>query len=447
MTPNHRATDHETIAAIASPPGEGAISVIRISGKEALRLSRKFFSGDVESYASHTAHYGKVVDKEGKALDQVLCLVMRSPRSYTGEDTVELFCHGGVAVTRRVLARIFEVGIRPAEPGEFSLRAFLNGKMDLAQAEAVQQVIAAKSALAIDAAGSQLGGVLSRKIKEFQKELIETASILEAWVDFPEEGLEFKTLEEMIADLASTRLKMEQLAQTFDDGHALFAGVSVALVGAPNVGKSSVMNALLGHERAIVTDLAGTTRDLLREQLRLSGFTIELVDTAGIRESEERIEKEGIRRSKEVIEKADLLLFLLDGSREIDDAEKRLLDLVPKERTLLVWNKSDLRKREGLSISAKTGEGLEDLKREILQRLEKSVSKEEVILTQERHHGALSRAIEHLETVIQGLQEGSSPEFLAFDLRSSLNELGTILGIDITEEVLSAIFSKFCLGK
>lgn len=446
----------DTIAAIATPAGEGAISVIRISGPKAFDVAETIFSGSVKTYPTHTAHYGKIEDTSEGLIDRVLLLVMKGPRSYTGEDSVEISCHGGSFITRRVLQRIFEAGARPAQPGEFSLRAYLNGKIDLAQAEAVQQLIGAKNELALQAAGRQLEGALSSTISLFQKELTEIAAILEAWVDFPEEGLEFASMEEICLSLETIEGRMKQLRETFHEGKVLSEGISLCLLGSPNVGKSSLMNALLGKERAIVTEIAGTTRDLLEEELRFGSLHFRLIDTAGIRATEEIVEKEGIRRSQKAMEEADLLLLLLDASRPLSHNDRELLALAPRAKTILVWNKIDLAPPPELiswdpivSISARAKTGLLQL-RETIERFvwkKGPPSKEEVILSQFRHFQALSQAISAVQAVIAGLKQNISAEFVVADLRAALNELGTILGTNVTEDILSAIFSKFCLGK
>ncbi len=446
----------DTIAAIATPSGEGAISMIRISGRDAFPIAQKIFSGQIHKYASHSAHYGKILDRAGNVLDSVLLLIMHSPRSYTGEDSIEICCHGGSLITRKVLQRVYEAGCRPANPGEFSLRAYLNGKLDLAQAEAVQQLIHAKNELALKAAEHQLEGALSTRISQFQKDLTTTAAILEASVDFPEEGLEFATIDELCSSLEEICKRMEQLRNTFDHGKILHHGISLCLLGSPNVGKSSLMNALLGKERAIVTDIAGTTRDLLEEDLRLGSLHFRLIDTAGIRTTNEVVEQEGIRRSQKTMKDADLVLLLLDASQPLTENDYELIRTVPSEKTILVWNKTDLQKptsavswHASVEISAKERQGLEKLQNAIENLIwEKGhPSKEEVTITQLRHYTALQNAIDYCQAVIHGLKQGVSPEFTSSDLRFCLNELGTIIGTNVTEDILSAIFSKFCLGK
>ncbi|MBX9744995.1 MAG: tRNA uridine-5-carboxymethylaminomethyl(34) synthesis GTPase MnmE [Chlamydiales bacterium] len=454
---NHRTFQKEdTIAALATAPGEGAIAVIRISGKEAINIADRVFSGNVHNYKSHTVHFGHILEESGTILDSVLLVVMRAPRSYTGEETIEIHCHGGSIVSRRVLARILQAGARAAQPGEFSLQAFINGKLDLAQAEAIQQLIAAKNELALQAAEQQLQGALSEKIRSFQQELTSIAAILEAWVDFPEEGLEFTSLDQIIRDLEASCQKMTTLRNSFYEGKTLHEGLSLCLLGSPNVGKSSMMNALLGKQRAIVTSIAGTTRDLLEDQLTLSGLHFRLIDTAGIRETDEVIEQEGIRRSKIAMQEADIILLIMDASRKLTENDKKLLQEAPPSKTIVLWNKIDLGPPKDsidwestLHISAHTKTGFEELRAAIDQMVWKkgAPNKEEILITQQRHFQALDHAIKAFQTVIEGLQSGLSPEFISSDLRHGLNELGTIIGSNVTEEILTAIFSKFCLGK
>lgn len=447
---------HETIAAVATPPGEGGIAVIRVTGKEALDVVAKIFSGPIHSYKTHTAHLGKIHDLSGKFIDEVLILVMLGSKSFAGEDTVEIHCHGGSIVTRKVLEAALSAGARSAMPGEFSFKAFINGKIDLAQAEAVQELIGAKNELALQKAEDQLQGALSEKIKSFQKELFDIAAILEAWVDFPEEGLEFASKEEILSMLESTYKKMKNLAETFHEGQVIKEGLTLCLIGPPNAGKSSLMNTLLGKERAIVTDIPGTTRDILEDDLYLGGLHFRIKDTAGIRHTEEIVEKEGIRRSKQAMEKADLVLLLLDISKEPKEEELLLVSSAPKEKTLLVWNKADLAHvpphqadLPTVTISAKENIGIAHLKEAVHKIIWKKgpPSQEEIVITNARHKQALEEALSATRSLIEGLSGDISPEFLSSDMRKILRELGTIIGSDISEDILSAIFSKFCVGK
>lgn len=445
----------QTIAAIATPPGEGGIAIIRISGNEALKVANKIFSGPISSYQTHTAHFGKILNEKKEVIDEGLALVMHKPRSYTGEDTVEIHCHGGTFITQQVLKAALLSGARAAMPGEFTCKAFQNGKIDLTKAEAIQQIIASKNALAMQAAENQLQGNLHKTIKNFQKKLIDIAAILEAWVDFPEEDLEFASTNEIQNTLLQIINDMKHLLATFHDGKKLHTGLSICLIGAPNVGKSSLMNALTGKKRAIVTDIPGTTRDTLEEDVQLANLNFRLIDTAGIRQTTETIEKEGIKRSIEAAKQADLILLVIDTTNpSIDPA---LLKTLSTPQTLAIWNKTDLNPTKNkptlpfksIQVSAKTGTGIEDLKGAIHQIIWENgpPSKEEIILTNKRHYQSLQKAIQATQKIIDGLNHHLSPEFLTSDIRLALNELGAIIGINISESVLSAIFSKFCVGK
>lgn len=447
----------ETIAAIATPPGEGGVAIIRISGNNALNVAEKMFSRPVKELKSHTAYYGHILNSKREHIDTVLLLPMLHGRSYTGEDTVEIHCHGGSLITRRVLETAITAGARAALPGEFTFKAFINGKIDLAQAEAVQELIAARNAHALEAANRHLEGALSRRIQAFQYALTDTAAILEAWVDFPEEGLEFATQSELIASIQTVLTEMEQLNATFHDGRIVHEGLALCLIGAPNVGKSSLMNALLEKERAIVSHIPGTTRDVIEEDLRLNGINCRLVDTAGIREATEALEQEGIRRTHLAMEKADLILFLLDSSRSITPEEQRLLYSLPSERMIVIWNKVDLPHAElpdlriphVVTLSAKEKIGIEQLKETIDQVVwsKGKPGREEIILTNVRQQIALQEAMTAAQALITGLKQGLSPELLTLEMRCCLLALGKIIGSNITEDILSAIFSKFCIGK
>ncbi len=455
----HPSYSHEeTIAAIATAPGEGGVAMVRISGACAIDVAALCFSGPVHQYKSHTAHFGKICDANGTIVDEVLLLVMLAPRSYTGENTVEIHCHGGRLITRRVFETILAAGAQAAAPGEFTLRAFLNGKIDLAQAEAVQALIGAKNEMALDASANQLQGKLSRSIAQFQQALTQTAAILEAWVDFPEEDLEFASAQQICDDLEIICVQMENLATSFHNGRLVHDGVALCLVGSPNVGKSSLMNALLDKDRAIVSPYAGTTRDVLEDHMRLNGLNIKISDTAGIRETAEIIEQEGIRRSKQAMQTADLILLVLDIQAGLTSSDQELLQLVPKDKTIIVWNKNDLAHLSPpdldhfpatITISAKDGTGLAKLHKIIDDILWQAhpPAKDEVMITNIRHHEALVKAALAARAVQNGLLNNTSPEFLTFDMRQALSELGQILGTNITEDILSAIFSKFCIGK
>jgi tRNA modification GTPase len=443
----------ETIAAIATPPGEGGVAIVRISGKEAFEVAERVFSRSVKSFRSHTAHYGQIRNAQDERVDDVLILPMRAPKSYTGEDTVEIFCHGGSLITRRVLEVVLAAGARAAMPGEFTFKAFVNGRMDLAQAEAVQELIGAKNERALDAAERQLEGSLSKKVLDYQERLTLIAAILEAWVDFPEEGLEFASMEEIVAKLSDIRNDIQKLLDTFHDGKILHDGLSLCLVGAPNVGKSSLMNALLDKERAIVSPIPGTTRDVVEDEMRLSGLNFRILDTAGIRETVEMIEQEGIRRSRRAMEQADLVLVVM----EAQNGFWPYLEEVPRHKAVLAWNKCDLPHpnlpdhgfAHTAAVSALKRTGLTALKEEIEKVIWKKgpPSKEEIVVTNVRHKEALKEASYAITQTIEGLQKGVSPEFLTLDVRTSLQALGKILGTNVSEDILDSIFSTFCIGK
>ena len=445
----------ETIAAIATPPGEGGVAIIRISGKQAIDVGEKVFSSPLRKHPSHTVHYGKIKNHFGEIIDSVLLAPFYAPRSYTGEDTVEIYCHGGSLITRRVLEVVLKAGARAALPGEFTFKAFINGKVDLAQAEAVQDLISAKNERALEAAEKQLEGALSHQVEFLQNKLTTIAAILEAWVDFPDEGLEFTSMEEIVGELEEIKQQVQRYIASFHEGKILHEGLSLSLIGAPNVGKSSLMNLLLNKERAIVSPIPGTTRDILEDHLRLSGLNFRLLDTAGIRETQESIEQEGIRRSLAAMQEADLILVILDVQHQ--DIIPEFLDLIPREKAILVWNKCDLTHNAlptyGFShhvvISALKKLGIETLKKEIETIIWKNgpPSKDEIIITNVRHKEALQEAEKMLSCLIEGLQSGISPEFLTLEARGILYALGKILGTDISEDILNAIFSKFCIGK
>ncbi len=441
----------ETIAACATAPGEAGIAIIRISGTNAIACAEKIFSRPVSKLKSHTVNYGKII-LDGECIDDVILLVMKAPRSFTGEDTVEIHCHGGLTA-KEVLACCIKAGAKPASPGEFSFKAFINGKIDLAQAEAIQSKIAAKNEVALSLAQDQLEGRLSREILALQTRLTDIAAIFEAWVDFPEEDLEFAPFEEVIASLQQIMNEIKKFILTFEQGKAIHQGVSVSLIGSPNVGKSSLMNALLGKDRAIVSPIAGTTRDLIEDDLRLNSLHLRLIDTAGIRKTEESIEEEGIRRSKKACSQSDIILYILD----VTSPQKIDIDL-PNEKTIGVWNKIDLPHDTPLpslpfdyvvEISAENGAGIDQLRDAIDQLIwqKGALRRDEVVITSLRHKNALEDAYGHCGNVVEGLIRKESAEFVAFDMRQALNSLGTIIGKNITEDILTSVFSKFCIGK
>lgn len=446
-------TTQRTIAGIATPPGDGGVGIIRISGPNALDVGSKIFSKPLHTLENRMCHFGKILSEGGETLDEVLLLIMRNPHSYTGEDVVEIQCHGGHFIIRKVLQRVLEAGALPANAGEFTFQAFMNHKLDLAQAESIQALIGAKNERALQAAQRHLEGALSKQILNFKQELIDIAAILEAWVDFPEEGLEFASFEEIVSMLEQVHAQMETLVATYHDGKIASDGLHIALVGAPNVGKSSLMNALLKKDRAIVSSIPGTTRDLIEDHLYLNGLHVRLTDTAGIRESDDLIEEEGIRRSKKVLDEADLVLVIMDAHRGVD---AEILSLIPQDKSIIIWNKIDLVEqvphlefKHIEKVSALKLLGIEELKKTIDQVIwhRGPPSKEEVLITSVRHKEALSHASLFVKKAINGLQTEVSPEFLTFEVRQALVQLSSIIGSDIQEDILSSIFSKFCVGK
>lgn len=453
----------ESIAAIATAQGEGAIAIVRLSGRDVLQKASPCLSEvDFATLEPRKIYRGTLINEQRECIDQVLFFFMRAPHSYTGEDCVEIHCHGGILVTQRVLERILQTGVRTALPGEFTFRAFMNGKIDLSQAEAVEACIQAKNNKALACAQRQLAGKLSYQISSFQKELNQIAALFEAWVDFPEEELELLPLSECREQLHFTLQKMERLCRTFEYGRKVREGISICLTGAPNVGKSSLMNLLLRRERAIVTPLPGTTRDLLEEEITLLGWHVRLIDSAGIHPSTDPIEREGIERAKRAREEADLVLLILDASRELSSEEWNWIERLPIDRTIALWNKSDLLPfpdshsyptlpfSSTLSFSVHKEWGLHSLFDQISRFLKKGVSElssEELLLTHLRHREALERSCLACRNVLEGLNRELSPECLALEMREALLSLAEIIGTDVGEDLLSTLFSSFCVGK
>jgi tRNA modification GTPase len=460
--------DNDTIAAIATPIGEGAIGVIRISGPEVFSITDKVFRGkqpiaDAEGYS---VHYGKIVDANGGLLDKVLVTVFRNPHSYTGEDAVEISCHGGLLVTNKILGAVLRAGARQADPGEYTKRAFLNGKMDLSQAEAVADLIAARSERAHNASINQLEGKLTDKIGLIKSELIDLCSLLELELDFSEEGIPLVSEEKIKRRLTSCQNEIRLLMDSFEVGRVCREGVKVALVGKPNAGKSSLFNALLRENRAIVTPLAGTTRDFLEEYISLSGVLFSLTDTAGLTETESIVESEGVARSVHMMSKADVVVVIVDATLSVDkDEAMQLLHGVKGiHRVVIVYNKCDLldegnMKRatvtaSGLIVtelfaSAKTGEGLDVLKEKLAVAVVGDQIGEErsIRITLQRHFAALSRSRYSLSVAASSVLAQASSEFVALDVRGAINALSEITGEITTDDILDNIFGKFCIGK
>jgi tRNA modification GTPase len=445
-----------TITAIATPPGEGAISIIRISGQETLTIVNEIYSKDLKTSISHRAYNGNILDDNGDIIDSVLLLFMKNPKSYTGEDLIEIHCHGGNIITRKIFNLILSKGARAALPGEFTYRAFLNKKVDLAQAEAIQELISAKNELALFHAEKQLSGTLSEKIKSYQSNLTDISAIIEAWVDFPEEDIEFASKDELLSKLSHILSDMEKLHLSFHSGKVLSSSISMCIAGTPNVGKSTLMNLLCKKQRAIVTSIPGTTRDILEDNIEFADLLFHVQDTAGIRETDQIIEKEGIKRSKKAIEDSDIVLLVLDSTKKISNDEQKLLHFCKNKKTVIIWNKIDIEKptqkldnNHIIEMSAKNDIGLQDLEKAIKDLLfgNNLPSKQEVIITNFRHKQALSEAIENIHLARVNLEKNVSPEFIASDLKSALICLSSVIGTNVTEDILSKVFSKFCIGK
>lgn len=458
---NESIHQNPAIAAIATPVGEGGIAVIRVSGKNAIEKVNQCFKGkNLSEVDSHTVHFGKIINKKDHVVDEVLATVFRSPKSYTGEDTVEISCHGGVLVTQAVLETILANEVRSAEPGEFTQRAFLNGKLELSQAEAVADLIHAKSIKALDAAHQQLEGQLGKHIKKFRQQIIDATAMVELELDFIEEDVEFANKEQLRELLAELDEEIGSLLDTYETGRLVKDGVKTVFIGRPNAGKSTLLNTLVGSERAIVTEIAGTTRDTIDADWSYDGLLFKLIDTAGLRETEDIIEAEGVKRSQKAFEQADLVVYLKDLSKPIDPDEREEIASFQKRAAktpfLLVGNKMDIEQTDqeerihyDLKISALDGENIELLKKEMKQRAleNKDYDTSSLLVTSSRHRDSLQKARENVQRAVQALDNGMTGDLLSIDLRAALKELGTITGEITTEDLLDSIFSRFCIGK
>lgn len=446
---------NETIAAIATPPGEGAIGIIRLSGEQAISIADKIFKGKTLSkQATHTIHFGKITDGD-EVVDEVVASLYKGPKSYTGEDVVEISCHGSQYVLERVLNLCLTNGAQLAKAGEFTQRAFLNNKMDLTQAEAVADLIASHSGAAHKAAIHNLRGGFSDELKELREQLIQFSALLELELDFSEEDVEFADrtkFYELIQVLTTTT---ERLISSFSLGNVIKRGVSVAIIGKPNAGKSTLLNALLNEERAIVSEIAGTTRDSIEEVLNINGILFRLIDTAGIREhTSDIVETMGVQRSRDIMSRADIVVYLFDVNEETQemlDEQKAVFD---KEgmKYILAGNKTDLADKkfgnEVLYISAKNKEYIDELRQALYNEVvQGQVSTEGTIITNARHHSSLQEVSRSLEEIKAGLDNNISGDLIALDVRRCLHYLGEITGQVTTEDKLDYIFSKFCIGK
>lgn len=455
----------DTIAAIATAMTNSGIGIIRISGPEALEVADRVFRPKKEgkklsSEKTYTVHYGAVYDGE-EMIDEVLAIVMRGPGSYTAEDTVEIDCHGGVLVMRRILETVLKNGARMAEPGEFTKRAFLNGRIDLSQAEAVIDVIQSKNKYALKSSVSQLTGSMSRKVKELREQLIYEIAFIESALDDPEHISLEGYPEQLYGKLQPIKKELQKALDSFDNGRVLTEGVKTVILGKPNAGKSSLMNVLVGEERAIVTDIEGTTRDTLEENIRLSGISLNVIDTAGIRDTEDIVEKIGVDKAKSIADEADLIIFVADGSRPLDENDEQIIELIQDRKAIVLLNKTDLdmilseeelKSKTGkpvIPVSAKEQKGIDRLEEQIKEWFLKGEIdfNDEVMITNVRHKSAMSEAFNSLSLVEQSIEDGMPEDFFSIDLMNAYEQLGTIVGESLEDDLVNEIFSRFCMGK
>lgn len=455
-----------TIAAIATAMSSSGIGIVRISGEESFQIIDKIFkakgSGDkkLSTEPSHTIHYGHIYDGD-EMVDEVLVMIMRGPRSFTAEDTIEIDCHGGVLVTKRILETVLKYGARPAEPGEFTKRAFLNGRVDLTQAEAVIDVINAKNQYALKSSVSQLEGSVSRRIKDMREKIIYHIALIESALDDPEHISLDGYGDTLLETLSPLKDEIQSLIRSADNGRVLSEGIETVILGKPNAGKSSLLNVLVGEERAIVTDIAGTTRDTLREQIRLEELSLNIIDTAGIRETEDLVEKIGVEKARSAAEGADLIIYVVDGSRDLDENDHEIIDFIQDKKALVLLNKTDLdpvvtkERLESLTnhpvilISAKERTGIKDLEEEITSMFYegKLDFNDQVYITNVRHKNALAEALKSLSMVEQSVRNEMPEDFYSIDLMDAYEQLGTILGESVEDDLVNEIFKKFCMGK
>ena len=454
----------DTIAAIATAMSSSGIGIVRISGEEAVLVADRIFEmknhKKLSEMPTHTIHYGHIHD-EDEVIDEVMVLLMRGPKSYTREDTVEIDCHGGVYVMKRILETVIRHGARPAEPGEFTKRAFLNGRIDLSQAESVIDVIYSKNDFALKSSLSQLSGSVSEKIRDIRGTVLHEIAFIESALDDPEhislEGYP-EQLSEIVSGVAD---KIEKLLANSDNGKMLKEGISTVIVGKPNAGKSSLLNTLVGEEKAIVTDIAGTTRDVLEEQINLNGVLLNVIDTAGIRDTEDVVVKIGVERAKKYLKDADLVIYVVDTSTALDENDAEIMELLRDRHTIVLLNKSDLKQittveevqkhldKTMIPISAKEQTGIDALEKEIKEMFfsGKVTFNDEVYITNIRQKTALQEALRSLKLVQQSIEDDMPEDFYSIDLMNAYEELGTIIGEAVEDDLVNEIFSKFCMGK
>jgi len=455
----------ETIAAIATGMSNSGIGIIRMSGPEAISIADGIFVSARKNFkltesATHTVHYGNIV-YEDNIIDEVLIIIMKAPNSYTREDVVEIDCHGGVYVMKKILDILIKSGARTAEPGEFTKRAFLNGRIDLAQAEAVIDIINSKNKYALSNSVKLLNGKLSEQITEIRKDLINNIAYIEAALDDPEHISLDNYGDKLLITVDNYIDKVDNLIKTVDNGKIFTQGVKTVIIGKPNAGKSSILNILAGYDRAIVTDIAGTTRDTIEEQINLAGITLNLVDTAGIRNTKDIVEEIGVNKAKELVEEADLILYVVDSSTELDENDYNILNIIKNRKTVILLNKSDLdtvtdadsiskiTDSKVISVSAKDNTGLDELSETIVKLFASGEIdyNDEVYVSGERNKEALEETLESLKLVKKSINEGLPEDFYTVDLMNAYEQLGKITGESVEDDLVNEIFSKFCMGK
>ena len=455
----------DTIAPISSAAGNSGIGIIRVSGDEAIEVVDKIFrpankNKKLVNVESHTVHYGHIMDGD-KTLDQVLVIVMKNPHSYTGEDTVEIDCHGGMLILKKVLDLVLKNGARTAEPGEFTKRAFLNGRIDLSQAEAVMDLINSKNDFALNSSIEQLKGGVSDAIKDIRKDIIYHIAFIESALDDPEH-ISLDGYDEEITEMLNENIdKISKLVNSFDNGRIMKEGIKTVILGKPNAGKSSLLNLMLGEDRAIVTDIEGTTRDTLEENINFNGLSLKIIDTAGIRDTEDLVERIGVNKAKEIAKEGDLIIYVVDGSRELDDNDREIIKLINDKQAIILVNKSDMdtvinidelkkdSNRDVILFSAKNGEGMDQLEEEIRNMFYsgKVTYNDQVYITNARHKEALENALESLKQVKNSVDAGMPEDFYSIDLMDAYTDLGLIIGESVEDDLVNEIFSKFCMGK
>lgn len=452
--------NQDTICALATPSGIGAIGMIRLSGDKSYEITSKIFSKNLTNAKTHTAHFGTIKDKSGSLIDEVLVTVFENGKSFTGEESVEISCHGSSFILQQIMAILLESGCRLANPGEFTQRAFLNGKMDLSQAEAVADLIASQSKSAHSIAMNQMRGGFSSELKDLREKLINFASLVELELDFAEEDVEFADRTELKKLVSNVLSYIKKLAASFELGNAIKNGVPIAIVGRPNAGKSTLLNALVNEERAIVSNIAGTTRDTIEERIVIDGVDFRFVDTAGLRETDDAIEKIGVERALKQIDISSVYIYLFDPTNlSLEEVKEDLIQFPGDVHQIIVANKCDLlsdsqkdelesSNLEIVNISAKQNESINTLKESLLNKINHhSLNEGDTIVSNARHYDALIKTIESLDKTKEGLETQVTGDFIAMDIRQAMFHLGTITGDISTDDLLGNIFSKFCIGK